>query len=106
MTTREIDILAEALGREIKQARETFLRELEHLRGDVRAMGERSTREHAQVGQKIDALSERLGEVEGAEAIEEERRQSRRTLVRWIIAVNAAAATVITTAFVVIDHVH
>ena len=104
MTTREIDRLAESLGREIKQAREMFLRELEQLRTDFRDMGERSTREHEQVGRKIDALDARLGEVESAESIEESRRAFRRSLIRAIVAINAAAATFVNCVLYVIDH--
>lgn len=104
MTTREIDRLAESLGREIKQAREMFLREVEQLRTDFRDMGERSTREHEQVGRKIDALDARIGEVESADAIEESRRVFRRSLIRAIVAINAAAATFVNCVLYVIDH--
>lgn len=104
MTTREIDRLAESLGREIKQAREMFLRELEQLRSDFRDAGVRSTREHEQVARKIDALDARIGEVESADAIEESRRVFRRSLLRAIVAINAAAATFVTCALYVIDH--
>lgn len=104
MTTREIDRLAESLGREIKQAREIFLRELEQLRSDFRDAGERSTREHEQVARKIDALDARVGEVESADAIEESRRVFRRSLLRAIVAIETAAATFVTCALYVIDH--
>ena len=93
MTQREVDMLRQYLGDEIKQ-----------LRDDLRRSRLEASDDHSLVRADLRNLSSRIEALEDRDQIEESRRRFRQELTKRIITINAVVIATGGFALAVIDH--
>lgn len=93
MTAREIDMLKEFLSREMHDLKEELVK-----------MRQEAAVDHESVKRGLEKLSARVEVLEDHETIDQSRREFRNSIVKVVVAANAAAAALGTTVALLIDN--